>query len=156
MRFAQTGFLAISFLVGTIVAGCQFGTQVADSNSVENKDANPAGESDDGPDVSDQEGSLVSQALTEVSSDKAILLDVRTQSEWDSKHFSQAVHIPVNELESRMAGSELAKDKKIYVHCAKGGRAVRAASILNEAGYDVVALECSFADIEQGGFALGG
>ena len=64
----------------------------------------------------------------------AILLDVRNPDEFDTKHISGSILIPVAELESRL--SEL-PDKKaiIIVYCRAGVRSGSAYEILLSAGY---------------------
>lgn len=64
-----------------------------------------------------------------------ILLDVRTQEEFDEKHISGAVLIPDYEVESR-AENELAdKDSVILVYCRSGRRSATAAKALVDLGY---------------------
>ena len=63
-----------------------------------------------------------------------IVLDVRTPDEYASGHVPGSINIPVDELESR--SEELKKYSKIFVHCRMGGRAQKAASYLESAGFD--------------------
>lgn len=73
--------------------------------------------------------------IDEVASGAAQLLDVRTVDEWESGHATGAVHIPISTLTE--GGTEtLDPSKKVYVYCAAGGRAGRAASYLREHGFD--------------------
>jgi len=66
----------------------------------------------------------------------AVLLDVRSPSEFASGHLSGAKNIPVQELGSRL--KELPpKGKTIVVYCRSGGRSAAAASKLKTVGYDV-------------------
>lgn len=65
----------------------------------------------------------------------ALLLDVRSQEEFDDEHILGATNIPVNELQAKLAS--LPKDKPIVVYCAIGGRATKAAAMLADAGYSV-------------------
>ena len=62
------------------------------------------------------------------------LVDVRTPREWQSGHFEDAVHIPIDELRNRL--SELPKDKTIVTYCRIGMRGYMAQRILNEHGFD--------------------
>lgn len=71
----------------------------------------------------------VSTALPpEVSVDKAyqmyqegiLLLDVRTQEEWNDFHVPNTTHIPLDQLESRL--NELPQNEKIVVVCRSGNR----------------------------------
>ncbi|WP_332076201.1 FAD-dependent oxidoreductase [Paenibacillus sp. GYB004] len=64
-----------------------------------------------------------------------IVLDVRTKAEYDKGHIEGAVHIPVDELRSRM--QELDKEKEIYAYCAVGVRGHVASRILSQHGYRV-------------------
>lgn len=65
-----------------------------------------------------------------------IILDVRTQSEYDSGHIEDAVLIPVSELEERI--DELDTDKKILVYCNCGGKSANASDILIQYGFEGV------------------
>lgn len=74
--------------------------------------------------------------------DGALLIDVRTQEEWDEGHIEGAVLIPIDELPDRMGEIEGAaggdKTKPIVVYCRSGGRAGRAKQSLLDAGYENV------------------
>ncbi|REG88821.1 rhodanese-like domain-containing protein [Winogradskyella sediminis] len=60
----------------------------------------------------------------------AIILDVRSQQEWDGGHIKNAIHIPINELNNRV--DEIKKfDKPIITCCASGARSAKAAKFLN-------------------------
>ena len=63
----------------------------------------------------------------------ALLVDVRTPEEYAEGHIPDAINVPVQELEARMA--ELPKDRPIVVYCRSGKRSARAASMLQAAGY---------------------
>ncbi len=72
-----------------------------------------------------------------------LLLDVRTQEEYDEGHIAEAVLIPHNELADRL--SEIKGYDKVLVYCASGNRSVTASQILIEAGYkEVYNLEGGF------------
>lgn len=60
----------------------------------------------------------------------AIILDVRTQREWDAGHIENAIHIPLDELKNRV--DEVKQlDKPIITCCASGVRSTKAAKFLN-------------------------
>ena len=63
----------------------------------------------------------------------AVILDVRERSEWQRARVPGAVHVPLVEVESRLA--ELPKDRPVVVHCALGGRSALAAKRLSALGY---------------------
>ena len=67
-----------------------------------------------------------------------ILLDVRTEAEYNEKHIGGAVLIPDTEIKSR-AESELPdKDAIILVYCRSGRRSASAANELVSMGYSNV------------------
>lgn len=76
-----------------------------------------------------------------VKAGKAVIVDVREQSEWDEAHVKGAIHVPKSKLEVATEIEELLKklpkDKVIYTHCKAGGRALTCGKILKEHGYDV-------------------
>lgn len=65
-----------------------------------------------------------------------IILDVRTQEEYDEGHIWGVMLIPVDELEDRL--DELTEDNPIIVHCRSGVRSNTAANILIENGFTQV------------------
>lgn len=72
-----------------------------------------------------------------ILSDSSIrVLDVRRNSEREASHIANSSHIPLHELVERM--SELPTDKTLWVHCAGAYRASIAASIIQNAGLNVV------------------
>ena len=91
-----------------------------------------------------------------VESGKAVLLDVREQSEWDAGHVKGAILIPRSKLtvDSELAGllKQLPKDKIIYTHCKAGGRALACGEILKKQGYDVRPLKPGYDDLIEAGF----
>ena len=60
----------------------------------------------------------------------AIILDVRTKSEWDNGHIKEALHIPLNELKHRV-GEVKKLNKPVITCCASGIRSAKAAKFLN-------------------------
>jgi rhodanese-related sulfurtransferase len=67
-----------------------------------------------------------------------IILDVRTQSEYDEGHLENAVLIPITELESRIDEILQYKDTEIIVYCKVGGRSAQASSILDSNNFTKV------------------
>jgi len=64
-----------------------------------------------------------------------LLLDVRTNIEVKLGKFENAIHIPLDEIRSRL--SEIPKDKTIIIYCQAGQRGYYAARILMQHGYKV-------------------
>jgi phage shock protein E len=91
-----------------------------------------------------------------MKSGKAVVVDVREQSEWDAGHLKGAFLIPQSKLRQESQLSELLKvlpkDKIIYTHCRAGGRALACGDILKQQGYDVRPLKPGFQDLITAGF----
>ena len=68
----------------------------------------------------------------------AVLLDVREPEEWRAGHAPQAEHIPLGQLESRLA--ELPRDRQIICLCRSGRRSAIATQQLLAHGYQTVDL----------------
>ena len=66
------------------------------------------------------------------------VLDVRRNDEWEAGHLDGAQHIPLDQLEGRI--DEVPTGGPVWVHCATGFRASIAASIVDRAGRQVVAI----------------
>lgn len=73
--------------------------------------------------------------------DSIVILDVRRDSERRDGHIRGSLHIPLHRLRDRLAEIP---DGTVWVHCAGGMRAAIAASLLDAAGRDVVAVDDSF------------
>jgi phage shock protein E len=67
----------------------------------------------------------------------AKIVDVRSVGEYNMENYPGAVNIPLDQLEDRLAEFG-AKDEKIVVHCASGGRSAMAKAYLNQLGYTQV------------------
>lgn len=65
-----------------------------------------------------------------------ILLDVRTQLEYDSEHIAEAVLLPLDDI-SEKANEVIPEQEKIYyVYCRSGNRSATAAQLLVDMGYE--------------------
>jgi len=77
-----------------------------------------------------------------VEEEGALLLDVRTNFEWEADHLEGATLIPVQELKGRLGEVQKAtggdEDEPIVVYCRSGSRAAKAKQILLDAGYTKV------------------
>lgn len=67
--------------------------------------------------------------------ENTILLDVRSEIEFNTGHIKGAINIPVDNLRERL--SELDKDKEIIEYCQVGLRGYIASRILSQKGYKV-------------------
>lgn len=69
------------------------------------------------------------------SPDSALLLDVRTELEFNNGHVPGALNIPVDSLRARLA--ELPRDRPIVAYCQVGQRGYLATRILMQSGFNV-------------------
>ena len=77
------------------------------------------------------------------------VLDVRRDDEWEAGHLDGAVHIPLDQLEDRMA--EVPTTGPVWVHCASGFRASIAASLVDRSGRDVIVVHDEWDDARRSG-----
>ena len=69
----------------------------------------------------------------------AVVLDVRTQEEYDSGHIKGAVLLPVDAITEESAGEVIpTKDTQVLVYCRSGNRSVTASKALAQLGYTEV------------------
>ena len=67
-----------------------------------------------------------------------IILDVRTQEEYDEKHIPGAILIPHTEIEAQAAQKLPNKDQLILVYCRSGNRSKTASEALEKLGYTYI------------------
>ena len=75
-------------------------------------------------------------AIEEATAQRAVLLDVREQHEWDLGHSPLATLIPMSELQARI--DELPTKQRLLVVCHSGQRSARVQTALTGIGYDAV------------------
>jgi len=73
------------------------------------------------------------QQLIDSDTKKYLLIDVRTEGEYNSGHIPTAINIPYTEIVEKVPAEE--KDDLIVVYCRSGARSGRALEALEEAGY---------------------
>ncbi|MEU5390219.1 rhodanese-like domain-containing protein [Streptomyces tibetensis] len=83
--------------------------------------------------------------------DDVVVLDVRRGSERAGGFIYGSVHIPIHELHDRTGE---VPEGTVWVHCAGGMRAAIAASLLDAAGRDVVAVDDGFDAATEAGLTL--
>jgi rhodanese-related sulfurtransferase len=83
--------------------------------------------------------------------DDVVVLDVRRDAERAGGYIQGSVHIPIHELHGRIGE---VPPGTVWVHCAGGMRAAIAASLLDAAGRDVVAVDDGFDAATDAGLPL--
>lgn len=110
-------FLIILFVITIILTGCNVDNNKTGSENTTYKkiSAEDAKEIIDGEDV--------------------IILDVRTQEEYDTGHIKNAVLLPVTDIKDKAGEILPDKNAKILVYCRSGNRSATAAKELINMGY---------------------
>ncbi|MBR8639913.1 MBL fold metallo-hydrolase [Streptomyces tuirus] len=85
--------------------------------------------------------------------EQVVVLDVRRESERADGAVDGSVHIPVHELHGRLGDVPAGV---VWVHCAGGMRAAIAASLLDAAGREVVAVDDAFTAATDAGLSVTG
>ena len=81
----------------------------------------------------------IQELIPEIENNSSlVILDVRTKAELTGPlgKIDNAIHIPIDELESRLDKLEEYKDKDICVICRAGVRSARGTKILNKNGFN--------------------
>ncbi|MET7377220.1 MBL fold metallo-hydrolase [Streptomyces sp. NPDC005526] len=89
--------------------------------------------------------------LAEQGTDGIVVLDVRRDSERAGGYIEGSVHIPIHEMHKRLGEVPAGT---VWVHCAGGMRAGIAASLLDAAGRDVVAVDDGFDNAPEAGLSI--
>lgn len=113
----------------------------------------PAGAADGGPaawaagsELRSYRTATFADLAATINADQVVVLDVRRNDEWALGNIPTAVHIPLHELDARM---DQLPPGELWVHCASGYRAALAASILDRAGREVVAIDDDWANAAE-------
>lgn len=72
-----------------------------------------------------------------ISDNNYKFLDVRTDAEYSNGHIRDSIHIPLQEIQSRISEIEKLKNIKIIVYCKSGARSSMASKTLLKEGFDV-------------------
>jgi phage shock protein E len=86
---------------------------------------------------------LVIKRLTQTSpatardwlSQGALVIDVRSESEYRERHLPNAINIPLNRLRDEIAHYAPRKEQPLLLHCLSGARSGMGASTLKGMGY---------------------
>jgi phage shock protein E len=77
-------------------------------------------------------------ALMDKMKSGGLVVDVRTEYEFEEEHYQNAINIPIDQVHARLAEFG-EKNKPVIVYCASGARSAYAAKLLRAAGYtDVI------------------
>jgi rhodanese-related sulfurtransferase len=86
---------------------------------------------------------------------KAVLIDVREDSEWAAGHAAGAVHLGKGVIERDIETKVPYKGAKLVLYCGGGYRSALAADSLQQMGYtDVISLDGGWRAYQQSGLPL--
>jgi rhodanese-related sulfurtransferase len=69
--------------------------------------------------------------------ENAVILDVRTEDEYNEGMIANAIHIDIHKGQGFIYEIEaLDKNKNYYVYCRSGARSAKACQIMNELGFE--------------------
>ena len=125
-------YVTLLFAV-TLLAGCSTETAPVSRSTPDSSIDSTSAESEGTPDADSE----------------VIVIDVRSEDEWNSGHVEQAVHVPHTEIGQRISEVTDDKDAKIVVYCAVGGRAGKAKTTLEELGFTNVENGGGFDDVKD-------
>jgi phage shock protein E len=82
-------------------------------------------------------GMVLGMALTTFGADreKPLIIDVRTEAEWNSGHLEGAILIPYDGIGEKIGSVAKDKSQRIYVYCRSGRRSQIAKAALEKLGY---------------------
>jgi len=64
-----------------------------------------------------------------------LIIDVRTESEWNTGHLARAIHLPLDIFEQNIASLIEDKQQIVYLYCRSGNRSGKALQIMQGLGY---------------------
>jgi phage shock protein E len=94
---------------------------------------------------------LIAMLLSPVlwAGSEPVIVDVRTQEEFDSGHIEGALHKPHDQIDAGISALLPDKSQHIILYCAKGGRAGKARTILESLGYTNVENGGGYGDMQK-------
>ena len=72
------------------------------------------------------------------SENKAVIVDVREDGEWNEHHIHGAIHIPLAQLNERLLELDPYKNSPVITQCRSGKRSEKAQQALRSAGFSKV------------------
>lgn len=76
------------------------------------------------------------EATLKINREDALVLDVRTQDEFVRGHIAGARHVPLPDLEQRLAEFAKQKSRPVILCCQSGARSASALATLKKAGFE--------------------
>lgn len=78
------------------------------------------------------------EASTLYAAKKAVIVDVREDSEWNERHIPGVIHIPLAQLNDRLPELKQYQNSPVITQCKSGRRSAQALEVLKAAGFSKV------------------
>lgn len=118
--------MAMAFIIFTMFTGCDKKMEKTTETPLMNETTNKSSYQK----ITPEKAKEIMDEQSEI-----MILDVRTQEEYEEGHIENAVLIPDYEIKDKAEKVIADKNKKILVYCRSGRRSASAARILLEMGY---------------------
>ncbi len=89
-------------------------------------------------DTSEIESISPKEAAAMYTGHKAVIVDVREDSEWNGQHIPGAIHIPLAKLNERLPELKQYQNSPVITQCKSGRRSAQALGVLKSAGFSKV------------------
>lgn len=123
----------VIFMISILAIGCSNSEDNVSNETTVNIETDETDEADEAPAVVKITAEEAQEMMA--SGDPYILVDVRTQAEYDEGHIEGAILLPNDALETLAPDQLTDKDAVILVYCRSGNRSAQASSLLIELGY---------------------
>ena len=145
-KFLLSGFIFITSFI-FVLTGCNSSepliSETTESSQMQNStpesslnDSYESSEQEESEDVMAEYTRITAKEAYEMMNEKeVIILDVRTQSEYEQGHIENSVLLPVDEIKTKANSVLPDKDAVILVYCRSGNRSFYASKDLLELGY---------------------
>jgi len=80
-------------------------------------------------------GAIAEDKLATTQASNPILIDVRTDAEWNDGYIETAIHIPLDKILQKIEFATDSKEQTIYLYCRSGKRSAKAEKSLQSIGY---------------------
>lgn len=91
-----------------------------------------------GESISGIKSVLPQDATLLINHENAIILDVRQESEYVNGHIINSIHIPLNNLATKISSLEKYRNRPIIANCMTGNRSSSACRTLKKHGFEQV------------------
>lgn len=123
MRFSRNNQIVTSLLIILLLTSTFVFIQISRNKSQKNTYENVSAE----------------KTKQMIDTDNLIVIDVRTESEYENAHLSGALLVPLQEIKDNLHNlGDISKNQKILVMCKSGYRSAIASKILAQRGYKKV------------------